>query len=244
MAIVAVCTANAQTKLDMGLDRLVKEHRAAQVRGTETSVAQTTRVLARLVPGQELPTQQLESMGAVVGERYGSFVSLSLPVGQLEELASMPQFSRIDQPKAVRSMADRTRRGTFVEPVQQSATALAEGLPHEYTGKGVMVGVVDNGIDYAHVNFYDPNTGTKRIKKAILYRNYTCDSDGRNMRDLAGHTTTPAQVREVYADPEQIDTLTTDCRHDSHGTMVASLAAGGYTGDYLSKDGQVIYTQM
>jgi len=247
VAIMAASSAIGQTKLDMGLDRLVKVQRIAQSKARSGEASATVsdpaiRVLARLIPGQDLPSQQLEAMGAVVGGRYGSFVSLRLPVSSLEELASLPQFSRIDQTKTTRTLADRTRKATHVDPVQQSASALAEGLPHEYTGKGVVVGVVDNGIDFDHVNFFDPQTGAKRIKQAIVYRNFK--TDGEEIWDQDGNPISSDQVREVYTEPAQIDTLTTDSRQNDHGTLVASVAAGSYSGDYLSEDGRVIYSHL
>ncbi|GEM_PF-3931698 len=244
-ALMVAGNACGQTKLDMELDRLVKEQHIAKSNtryGKPSFSDPTITVLARLIPGQELPTQQLQAMGAVVGGQYGSFVSLRLPVSRLEELASMSQFSRIDKPKTVHSLADRTRKATHVDPVQQPATALTEGLPHEFTGKGVLIGVVDQGIDYNHVNFYNPNTGKKRIKQAILYRN--CITEDESIFDLDGNLATPDQIREVYTNPAQIDTLTTDTPGDYHGTLVASIAGGSYAGDYLSKDGKVTYSNL
>lgn len=115
-----------------------------------------------------------------------------------------------DQPHNHTSRVD-----TGVEAIQNDAEALSLGLPQGYTGQGVVVGVYDTGFDYNHLNFRHPDTGETRINMAILYREMEGDVDA---------------IREVYTDPLQIDTLTTDTHATWHGTHTAGTAAGSYRG--------------
>lgn len=89
------------------------------------------------------------------------------------------------------------------------------GLPHGYTGQGVLVGVYDTGIDYNHISFRHPESGQTRISLAILYRELEGAADS---------------IREVYSSPAAIDTLTTDTHLSTHGTHTAATAAGSYRG--------------
>ena len=81
-------------------------------------------------------------------------------------------------------------------------------LPEGLTGKGVLVGVIDGGMEFSHVNFLDPKTFQTRIKTAFIV-----NSDGS------------------YVDartPEEIAKLDHSV---AHGTHVAGIAAGSYAAD-------------
>lgn len=82
-------------------------------------------------------------------------------------------------------------------------------LPDGLTGKGVLVGVIDWGIDFNHINFFDPNTLQTRAK-------YACSI----FKDKYIEARTPEDIAKLipYNDGE-------------HGTHVAGIAAGSYGAD-------------
>ena len=84
-----------------------------------------------------------------------------------------------------------------------------KNLPHPYTGKDVIVGVVDGGFDYTHPNFYDKEGKTYRLKRVW---------------GPQAHSAMP------YI-PQKSDILEHECSYDSdvetHGTHVMGIAAGG-----------------
>ena len=120
-----------------------------------------------------------------------------------------PPHPRICQPTC-----QITRMETRVSCLHNETLANMNGLERTYTGRGVLVGIIDTGIEYNHLNFRDPLTGETRLQAAVLYR----QEEGE-----------PDQVREYYDDPLLIDTLTTDTRLNSHGTHTAGIAAGSYS---------------
>jgi subtilisin family serine protease len=85
--------------------------------------------------------------------------------------------------------------------VNTAAAAAAQQLPKAYTGEGVVIGVIDGGIDYNHAAFRNAD-GTTRIKKVI-------DFSKKN-------------VKRVYDTEEAIMALTADDSSDSHGTHRAA----------------------
>lgn len=82
-----------------------------------------------------------------------------------------------------------------------------EGL--KFTGKGVITGIFDEGLDINHVNFKD-SEGRHRTK--VLYHFLSSGSD------------------KVYEGEEEISGFTTDSEDSWHGTHVLGIMAGGYSG--------------
>lgn len=81
-------------------------------------------------------------------------------------------------------------------------------LPEGLTGKGVLVGVIDGGMEFSHVNFLDPKTFQTRIKTAFIVNPDGSYVDART--------------------PEEIAKLDHSL---AHGTHVAGIAAGSYDAD-------------
>ncbi len=133
-----------------------------------------------------------------------------------------PPMPRIYHPTCL-----TTRGETFVNFLHDDVLALSNGLSCAYTGKGVMVAVVDVGIEYNHLNFRDPQTGQSRLCAAVLYRPTEGEAD---------------DVREYYIEPVQLDTLTTDTPWNAHGTHTAGIAAGSYPG--LGQQGMAPESQL
>ena len=91
------------------------------------------------------------------------------------------------------------------------------GLPMDYDGTGIIIGIIDAGFDYQHVAFKHASD-LNRTRISRVYS--TTDTTGHpvivNGSLLSG---------SVFIG-EQIDTLTTDKRENTHGTHTASIAAG------------------
>jgi len=242
-AVAAACTANAQSKLDMELGLLLgrqqAQARSASSRGEDISKASAyVSVLAQLEPGAELPATQLSEMGAKVNGHYGSIAALTVPISQLEELAQLPVFRAIELDRPLHPLCQKSREVQHVDEVHQPTST--DVLPHGYTGRGVLVGVVDEGIDYNHNNFRDPVTHQTRIVDAIVYRGLYAINDYIVIDEEFNLVDNISDYRYEYTDPAAIDTLTADCYTDCHGTHTAGIAAGSYSGDYLDAQGTVV----
>lgn len=87
--------------------------------------------------------------------------------------------------------------------VRSALTYLPDGL----TGKGVLVGVVDRGIDFNHINFLDPKTLQTRVKFASTF------GDG----DDYSEARTPEDIAKLIP-----------CSNGAHGTHTSGIAAGSY----------------
>ena len=110
-----------------------------------------------------------------------------------------------------RTLTHEARKYTNVDKVNTAEGAQAQHLPQAYTGKGVVLGVIDSGIDYNHAAFRNPTDGKLRIVKVI-------DFSQKNKR--------------VFSTEQEIMALTAD-KTDSHGTMTSSIAGGSDLGNGL-----------
>lgn len=153
----------------------------------------------------------VEAAGAVVTNEIGRVLIAKIPVDAIETLAGLDAVERISISRPVRVLNDVAREVTHTDMLHAGT-----GLGQTYTGEGVIVGIVDGGIDFNHIDFKDED-GNSRVVRA-----YCANSD-------SWYGTTG----ETYDTPEEIAGLTTDDRTSTHGTHVAGTAAGSYTGNGL-----------
>jgi len=148
-------------------------------------------------------SEQLKALGVIVEEDFDSFVTAAIPVDKIEKVAALDAVKEIEVAKIVYDHTNMAKYYTNTNDVLNFSTdAIAARLPYSFTGKGVIVGVIDGGIDFQHTMFSD-TSGVSRIKRAYMATNsYT--------------------IRQY----DNISDLTTDYSYKSHGTHTASIAAG------------------
>ena len=111
---------------------------------------------------------------------------------------------------------DASRKATQADLVNDGT---GDKLPQAYTGKGVIVGIIDGGFDFTHPIFKDKD-GNLRIKGVYEPGNYEFGGDSVRIGEwtLTG---------SAYSKTEDIlDTLKVKDTNGSHGTHCISIAAG------------------
>ena len=148
----------------------------------------------------------VRSLGVEVEETFDGldFVTARVPVKKLEKLADIDNVTRIKVAERMRPMTDVARQKTNVDDLLKLSTdATAVGINTKYDGTGVVLGIIDTGIDFQHIAFKDKN-GNSRIKCAYVY-------DGASAREYTTITSSSP---------------TTDDNAQDHGTHTASTAGG------------------
>jgi minor extracellular serine protease Vpr len=143
--------------------------------------------------------------GLVVGSRSDGFVTARLPLSSLPWLEANEDISHVEAARLMLPLMDAARADGRVEEVWNGAPA--------YTGEGVLVGVIDSGIDWNHADFDDPSGDTR-----IQY-----------IWDLYVETGTPPTGFDFGTEynASQINAGTcTEVDISGHGTHVAGIAAG------------------
>lgn len=169
------------------------------------------RMVGAMVRVKEGTTQaQLEAEGLQVLGLRGTIALVSLPLDEVETIAAQSQvIKQMQLPRAVKPMNDIARAVTGVDAIHAG-----KGLPQAYTGKGVVTGIVDAGLDPNHVMFKRAD-GTSRVEYLTYYIQDNSSSSG---------------VSGAWFNRSTISQFTTDDPTNFHGTHTLGTMAGGYTG--------------
>ena len=162
----------------------------------------------------EFSLYQLSQSGVLITGRYDGFMTVRIK-NDVDpfSLLDIEGVEYVTKALTLLTSSDTARYMSNVEPVH-----LGEGLEGSYTGEGVIVGIIDCGFDFSHINFLNQN-GSSRVKAVYLPLDTTSTPPIVNLVRLPG---------SAYETPSEIASLTTDDNASTHGTLTAGLAAGGY----------------
>ena len=166
---------------------------------------------------------ELEALGVIVDGVYKHFVTAKIPVNKIEEIAKLGSVKQISVSRKMKMFTDQACSITNADKVWDG---INNGLPEEFTGKDVVLGIIDDGIEFNHTAFKDAN-GNSRVK-AVYRPNQTSASTGGTKATIDGVTLSGYQ----YTTTAGISALTTDDTEASHGTHTTGCAAGSKVGNY------------
>lgn len=149
--------------------------------------------------------------------RFGNIHIADIPINRLPSLSIDKRVRRIEAGRGTHTLMDSTAMHVNTMPIYEG-----KALPHPYTGKGVVMGVMDIGFDLTHPNFYDSTCTNYRIKR--LWDQISTDTIG-----------SPFYVGRDYTTQEELLALghSYDGLKQTHGTHTAGIAAGsGYNSPY------------
>lgn len=156
----------------------------------------------------------LEALGIEVRSNIKDrILTANIPVGALEAAAELEAVERIELGGEVRPMMDVARAEAGADLVRSAAAPLERA----YKGKGVIVGVVDQGFEYTHLAFKAEDGTTPRIMQAWNQKYNPANPDSPEGFSYGTEYRTWNEMQRVDND-YQYDTL--------HGTHVAGIAAG------------------
>ena len=147
----------------------------------------------------------------------GNIYIAAIPADRLGALSQERNVNRIEARRGTHALMDSMAIHLNALPVYAGTS-----LPQAYTGKDVVMGIMDIGFDLTHPNFYDAQATNYRIKR--LWDQISPDTIGSSLfvgRDYSGE-------REL---------LDLGCSYDgkqqTHGTHTLGIAAGsGYNSPY------------
>lgn len=150
-------------------------------------------------------------LGAFIGTKAGNIWTVQVPVTKIKAFTELAYIEYIQLDEPITGMLDAANKSARVDSVQNGIN-----LPLAYSGKGVVVGIIDAGFDYTHPSFYDTTGKVLRLKRVWEQRNAGTPPTGFNYGNEITDTTA------MLAKGFEVNSF-------SHGTHVGGIAGGsGY----------------
>lgn len=161
--------------------------------------------------------------GIDIKELTADYAIVTVPSNQIDNLANIKEVIYIEKPKSLELSFENGKNRSCINEVQIERNLLDIDISNPYGlfGQGVIIGIVDSGIDYLDSVFVDEQGSTRilRLWDQVIDRVYT-DEDINN----ALENENPLSV----VPSEDIS---------GHGTNVAKIAAGNFSVDKSRNNG-------
>jgi minor extracellular serine protease Vpr len=164
-------------------------------------------VLIKVHPGFQAAST--EALGAHIGTKAGMIWTVQVPLDKMHEFCLLNGIEFIETDRPAAPSLDTARVLTRVDSVHEGYL-----LPQPFSGKNVVVGIVDAGFDYTHPTFYDTSYTHYRIKRVWEEKN------------IVGPAPVAFGYGTEFNDSNSIITRHYDILDGTHGTHVAGIAAG------------------
>lgn len=228
LALGGLASLSAQSKFDMGAGEYLGHVRANTQSALMKSRGVNQPTLAPEITPEKrvavLVTMKEEGMGNILAEQgyeieneFGRVIAVRVTGAEMEAIAELDEVVQISLGFELEPMMRVARKTTKVDDVHKAAAS--SGLSHGYTGEGVIVGMMDTGLDPNHLNFRDAD-GNLRIK---------------NYWEIKGADGSVV----LYDTPEKIGAFETDLRQETHATHVLGIMAGSHNARPGSGNGMV-----
>ena len=155
----------------------------------------------------------LRNAGVKIGTIAGTLITARIPAAALQQVAALPDVEYIEVASPVRSRLDEAKKAVSADKV-----LAGDGLPTAYTGKGVVIGIVDGGFDYGHLDFWDTSRSQLRVRRVWN-------------QNVSGNAPEGFSYGTEYATQEAILAARTDGPDATHATHVTGIAAGSWSND-------------
>lgn len=157
----------------------------------------------------------IRELGIGVVELQNEYAILTVKENLIDRLTEFSQIEFIEKPKRLFFGVENGKIASCIPPVQRS--------PYNLTGRGVLVGIIDSGIDYANPVFRNVD-GTTRIRS--LWDQSLSENPPEGY--LIGTEYTSEVINEALRQPtkEAQRQIVPSQDISAHGTAVAGVAAG------------------
>lgn len=174
--------------------------------------------------------KQIEALGGKVRTNLGgNLVTVALPIAKIHEIADLDDVAYISAAPKAHLLMDNARADANVDQCHTATTGM-----EAFTGKGVVVGLVDTGMQFTHIDYYDTEGKECRIRRVW---NQSKSGTAPEGYDYGAEYTTASRIKSQRYD------VTTQY----HAGHVLGIAAGadkssGYYG--VAPDADIVFVSM
>ncbi len=155
---------------------------------------------------------RLEAAGVIIEKLLGGYAVAVLPAGLVDSFVAEPEIIYMEKPKRLNFAVAQGKRSSCFSPVSD--------LQESLTGEGVLIGIVDSGLDFFHGDFRNPD-GTTRL--AAYWDQAGEGNPPKGYR--RGRLYTEEEINGILAGGED-GSFRAGLDTSGHGTAVAGIAAG------------------
>lgn len=219
LALLPALAMQAQNKINMAGLQLISDYQVQQLQAesragmvpqmvtTSPDIRIPSHAEAAVILRPGASVEAIEKLGGEVNMVSDNIAIVRVPLDKAAEIARLPEIVSMSMGQRYHPLLNNARDAGMVNPVQTGTD-----LPQAYTGKGVLVSLMDQGLDPNHINFKSDNgNGPSRVKRVW---------------HITGNGNT-----STYDTPEEIAGFTTDDSEETHGTHVLGIMAGSYNGE-------------
>lgn len=201
--------------------------------GNEHFLTDNKQIKAFLKLKDGYTSDDLTNQGISVLAIRGDIAIVMFDEEKAEEISGLDCVKKLSIERKVSSHIDLSRASVGVDEMHEG-----KNLNMPYTGKGVLTGVVDQGIDPNHISFLDAE-GNPRIKY-LMYFDGTMDRDGYPYIQYYGDNITYFDDKGNVMRYPSVDKFSTDNKNTYHGTHTLNILGGGYEGNItVNKNGSI-----
>ena len=166
-------------------------------------------------------SQALQRYDCKIQARWGDIYIVTFRANRLAALSCDPQVLRIEAGEPCVANMDTSRIVTHTDVLHSGRLGQTP-----WTGRGVVMGIMDIGFDLTHPTFYSADGSEYRIRSFWDQLDYSGKGDNKDSMYVGcEYTTTRSLLRKAYA---------ADGLQQFHGTHTAGTAAGsGYGSPYV-----------
>lgn len=199
------------------MSALVREAATADNSATTRATGTGRTINAFVCVASDNADSLLRANDCKIYDRQGDIFIVSIPTRRLKTLASANTVKRIEASAPCQLTMDTTSTIVNALPVYEG-----KALPQAFTGKGVVLGIMDVGFDLTNPNFMD--TAMEECRIHAFWDQLSKDTIGSTFPVGRDYTTTEEITEKEHS---------TDGLIQTHGTHTLGIAAGsGYTSPY------------
>lgn len=161
----------------------------------------------------------VRTLATAVTELSNEYAIITIQESLIDRLSALPEVEYIEKPKSLFFQVANGKRVSCINPVQQA--------PFSLFGKGVLVAVIDSGIDYANESFRNAD-GTTRIR--ALWDQTITGNPPEGYTIGTEYTQEQIDAALATADRMERERLVPSRDTSGHGTAVTGIAAGNGAG--------------
>lgn len=226
LLLLGVTAVTAQSfKLSGGLREMLAENSDNAGSRQLTDSQSCIRLIMKVTEAQQM-VPVCADYGIRIVADLGHIAVVDVPVSKIVKAASDSRVVRMEKEGGFHYCLDEARKAANVIPLTNGH----EPLPQAYTGKGIIVGVLDGGIQYNHPTFLDAN-GLPRFRKIWDYD----DKDGQPEPVVLTNAADILARKYSYTSCNGIGST-------NHGSHVAAIATGSGRHRGMAPESDILFS--